>query len=240
MLLLLLLLAGVATAQSAARNDDEREDWLHNPIPHPFLYLGPSLMGGGYAPLAYRAEGGIDVESTHFMLRALGAYDNGHKTDDGDQPNPKGHDRYLDSAVYYRLNSGRSRGLYFGGGYTWGQLSTTNYTKGGGRYQIGGGYDVFLRSCSECRRDFSMRVNMDWITAGQDWQNGSHGPQTTFTWPAPIEKRHWASPTSESFTASRMGDSRNVDSSALRVDQDRPVIARRSGQGAFSTPFPIK
>lgn len=148
-------------------------------------------MGGGYAPIAYRVESGIDVESSHFLARALGAYDDGHKGDDGDQPNPKGHDRYLDSAVYYRLRSGLLRGLYFGGGYTWSQLSTTNYTKGSGRYQLGGGYDMFRRPCNDCRRDFSMRVNMDWITAGQDWENGTHGPNTAITLPSPIEKRHW-------------------------------------------------
>jgi hypothetical protein len=176
---------------SSGRNPDAREDWLRNPVPHPFLYFGPSVMGGGYASITYRFESGIDVESSHFLARALGAYDDGHKVDDGDQPNPKGHDRYLDGAVYYRLHSGWPRGLYFGGGYTWSQLSTTNYTKGGGRYQLGGGYDIFQRSCNECRRDFSIRVNMDWITAGQDWQNGSHGPNTTVTMPSPIEKRHW-------------------------------------------------
>jgi PAS domain-containing protein len=76
-------------------------------------------------------------------------------------------------------------------GYAWGQLSTTNYTKGGGRYELGGGYDVFRRSCVECRRDFSMRIEMDWITAGQDWQNGSYGPNTKVTFPSPLEKRHW-------------------------------------------------
>jgi hypothetical protein len=174
-----------------SKNNDLREDWLKNPIPHPFLYAGPSIMGGGYAVWAYRVEGGIDVESTHFIGRALGAYDDGHKVDDGDQPNPKGHDRYLDTAVYYRLDSGRFQRFYFGGGYTWSQLSTTNYTKGGGRYQLGGGYDVFTRNCEECRRDFSMRVNTDWITAGNDRQNGSHGPEVTLTFPSPIEKRHW-------------------------------------------------
>ena len=68
---------------------------LQNLIPHPYLYFGPSAsVGGGYAPLAYRAEGGIDSESPHAIFSILGAYDNGHKTDDNDQPNPNGHHRY--------------------------------------------------------------------------------------------------------------------------------------------------
>jgi hypothetical protein len=72
-------------------------------------------MGGGYAPLAYRAETGIDLESTHVIVRALAAYDDGHKTNDGDQPNPKGHDRYLESTAYFRIRSV----WFFGGGWRW-------------------------------------------------------------------------------------------------------------------------
>ena len=183
------LTAGLASAQDTVINGaaGDRDEWLTKPVPHPLIIAGPSLMGGGYAPLAYRAGGGIDLESTHVIARALGTYDDDRKVNDNDQPNPNGHDRYLDGAVYYRL----PRRIYLGGGYTWSQLSTTNYTKGGGRFQVGGGYDLSWRSCGECRRAFSMRINMDWITAGTDWQNGSHGPNTTVTFPTPIEKRHW-------------------------------------------------
>lgn len=199
----LLLCATAAAAQSesaelisirnAAGQHYDREDPVSGHfIPTPFLYLGPSVMGGGYAVFAYRVEGGLNMEATHVVFRALAAYDNGHKIDDGDQPNPKGHDRYLESGLYFRpAHPGWTRMFYFGGGYRWSQLSTTNYTKGGSRYQIGGGYDLFVRSCEACRRDLSMRINLDWVTAGSDWQNGSHGPNVTFTWPSPREKRHW-------------------------------------------------
>jgi hypothetical protein len=175
----------------ASEGSSDRETLLAKPIPHPYVLLGPSLMGMGYARLAYRAEAGIDVESTHFLLHALGAYDDGHKTNDGDQPNANGHDRYLEGAAYYRLTVDRLRGLFLGAGYRWNQLSTTNYTKGAGRYEWGLGYDLFLRSCARCYRDFSMRLGMDWITEGKDWQNGVHGPEIQLTFPAPIENRHW-------------------------------------------------
>jgi len=173
--------------------EDAREDWVSGrPIPHPSLYLGPSLLGGGYGILAYTARGAVNIEATHFIFGASGGYDNGHKVDDGTGPNPKGHDRYLDGGLYLRpAIYGWSRRLYFGGGYTWSQLSTTNYTKGGARYYLGGGYDLFLRACIACRRDLSMRINMNWLTAGTDWQNGSHGPSTSITMPSPREKRHW-------------------------------------------------
>jgi hypothetical protein len=171
----------------------DREDWVSGKlVPMPYVGLGPSLMGGGYAVWAYRIEAGLNVEGTHLIFRSLAAYDDGHKVDDNDQPNPKGHDRYLDGALYFRpALPGWTRSLYFGGGYRWSQLSTTNYTKGGSRYQLGGGYDWFMRSCESCRRDYSMRVNVDWVTAGTDWENGSHGPDITLTWPSPREARHF-------------------------------------------------
>jgi hypothetical protein len=176
----LLSLLFIALSGSIAFGQSGDVELLTKPIPHPYISLGPSLMPGGYAPLAYRAEGGIDLESNHFMLHALGAYDNGHKTDDNDQPNPKGHDRYLEGGAYFRAKSG----WFVGAGWRWSELSTTNYSKAGSRPEFGGGYD--LRS-----RDFSMRMETDWITAGDDWQNGSHGPIITVTFPAPCEKRHF-------------------------------------------------
>jgi hypothetical protein len=83
--------------------------------------------------LAYRVEGGIDVESNHIVAQALKTYDNGYKVDDRDQPNLQEHDRYLSSAIYYRQSSGPLQRFYFGGVYPWSELSTTDYTKGGGR-----------------------------------------------------------------------------------------------------------
>jgi hypothetical protein len=171
----------------------DREDWVSGkPIPRPYIYFGPSFMGGGYAMFAYTLEAGMNIEATHFITRADASYDNGHKVDDGTGPNPKGRDRYLDGAFYFRpALPGWKRGLYFGGGYKWNELSTTNYHKESGRYMVGGGYDWFLRVCESCRRDLSMRLNVDWVTAGNDWENGSHGPDITVTMPSPREHRHW-------------------------------------------------
>ena len=179
--------------------ESEVEPLLTRLTPHPYFYLGPSFLGGGgYAMFAYRAEGGLNVESRRWVMKALAAYDNGRKVDDNDQPNPNGHDRYLDGGIYFRPASFPSRLSFLGAGhwflgvgYRWSQLSTSNYTKGNNRPQIGGGYDLVKRSCSECRRDFSMRIGLDWVMTGNDWQNGSHGPETTITIPSPRENRHW-------------------------------------------------
>jgi hypothetical protein len=181
-----LLLFAVCGSFACAQSGDDVK-LLNSPIPRPYASLGPSLTeGAGYAPLAYRVESGLDLESKRLIFRALAAYDNGHKTDDGDQPNLKGHDRYLESAAYFRVGHGWS----FGMGWRWSQLSTTNYSKGGSRPEFGGTYDWFLRPCGASRRAFSMRFDVDWITAGTDSQNGSHGPTAVLWFPAPSEKRH--------------------------------------------------
>lgn len=184
---------GVSTAPA---DPEDVDHLLTSLIPHPYLYFGPSLMGGGYAPVAYRAETGINVESRRWVMKALAAYDDGRKVDDADQPNANGHDRYLDGGIYFRLPwlpafLGEPSHWFLGAGYRWSQLSTTNYTKGNNRPQIGGGRDVTFRQCSECRREFSMRVGLDWVMTGNDWQNGSHGPEVTLTFPTPRENRHW-------------------------------------------------
>jgi hypothetical protein len=145
-------------------------------------------MGGGYAPLAYSAGAGISEESTHIIFDVGGAYDNGHKRTPPNQPdNPNGHDRHLQGRLYYRS----AHRWFVGAGWRWGQLSTTNFTKGNAGPSIGGGYDLVSRSCESCRPTFSARLSVDWLMAGNDWQNGTHGPHFVITLPTPHEKGHW-------------------------------------------------
>lgn len=35
-----------------------------------------------------------------------------------------------------------------------------------------------------------MRLQVDWVMTGHDWQNGSHGPNITMFLPSPRERRH--------------------------------------------------
>lgn len=175
------------TTPTLATNS-EIEEHVESLLPHPYLLFGPALGGGGYRALALLFEGGIDLESHLWHMNASAAYDNDRKTDDGDQPNPKGHDRYLQGNINFRPFGRR---WFFGAGYRWNQLSTTNYAKAGNRPQFGGGYDFVTRPCSSCRRDFSMRLGLTYFTAGDDWQNGSHGVEIEMMMPTPREKRHW-------------------------------------------------
>ncbi|MGB8061783.1 MAG: hypothetical protein WCF26_07800 [Candidatus Sulfotelmatobacter sp.] len=173
-------------------HNSELEPLMTGFIPHPYACFGPSLMGAGYAPVAWRGEAGLNVESTPLVIAIGAAYDNGRLVNDAGQSDPNGHDRYLDVAGYFR-----PRSLLFSGrgfvkfGWRWSQLSTTNYTKTSNRPQIGGGFDIVPGSCSFCRNDFSMRIVVNWVLAGNDWQNGSHGPEITLFLPSPREQRHW-------------------------------------------------
>jgi|ERR1700733_6703068 hypothetical protein len=163
-------------------------DSFPSPWPHPFAYAGAGLMGGGYAPLAWDGGGGLMIDTRHFLASAEGSYDNGHKIDDNDQPNPKGHDRGLAASAYYRLSSG-----WFGGvGVRWSQLSTTNYSKSQWRPTFGGGKDYFHKKCAaeNCVSDFSMRVKVDYVLPGTDHFNGVQGPLLSIYMPSPAAKGH--------------------------------------------------
>jgi hypothetical protein len=50
--------------QPSALTDSDANELLTKPIPHPFVSIGPSLIGAGCAPLAWSVKTGLDVEST--------------------------------------------------------------------------------------------------------------------------------------------------------------------------------
>lgn len=146
-------------------------------------------MGGGYAPFALIAGGGFRIDSTRLILETNGWYDNGHKVNDNTQPNPKGHDRGLVGSAYYRLPSGWA----LGAGARWSELSTTNYKKSTWAPTFGGSKDFFHAGCrvETCAHDFfSMRIGVDYMLKGSNWQNGSQGPLFTLYIPSPSVKAH--------------------------------------------------
>ena len=176
---------------------DNVDDSVKIPLgfwPHPYVAAEISDMPAGYALVAEYAEMGFNIESQPGIAQFYFGYDNGRKTDDNDQPNPKGHDRYLHGGMYWRLSPLKRPKWFAGGGYRWSQLSTTNYTKGGSRPFFGARYDLYYDhsgshpDCGDCW--LSVRFGLDYFTAGSDWQNGSHGIEFSVVMPRPIEKRH--------------------------------------------------
>lgn len=174
-------------------NIDDEEKLVPGYWPHPYVAGELAVMPGGYAPVAAYGETGLTFEASPGIAQFLGGYDNGRKDDDGDQPNPKGHDRYLRGSFYLRPAPGKRPQWLLGGGYRWSQLSTTNYTKGGSRPFFGFRYDLYRdHSGSDPLGGgpWSMRLGLDYFTAGTDWQNGVHGVELSLTMPRPVEKRH--------------------------------------------------
>jgi len=157
-------------------------------IPHPYVAAGPALTEEGYAPLAYRLEAGLEIDSLHWIARAIGAFDNCHESKDNLPPNPGGHDRYLDAEGYVRPGW---RQLFVGLGWKWSELSTTNFAITSNQPQFGGGYDVIHRKCAACSINFSTRLAVNWIVGAKDWRTGSHGPEISLSFPSPRVKGHW-------------------------------------------------
>ena len=159
-----------------------------NLVPHPYAFGGLEGMGGGYAPLAEIGGGGLRIDSRRVVVDGNGWYDNGHKINDNDQPNPTGHDRGLTGVVYLRLPSGWA----IGPGARWSQLSTTNYKKSAWEPTVGGSKDYFSGGCKleRCYGGFSMQMRVDYMLKGSDWQNGTQGPLFTIYIPSPAAKAH--------------------------------------------------
>ena len=157
-------------------------------VPRPYAFAGPKQMGGGYAPMALIGGAGFRIDSKRFLLDTNAWYDNRHKTNDNDQPNPKGRDRGLEGSAYYRLPVG----WWFGAGARWNELSTTNYYKSALHPTIGGSKDYFRSQCigEGCAREFSARIGVDYVLTGSDWKNGSQGPLLTLYVPSPSVKAH--------------------------------------------------
>ena len=180
--------------QSADRGEDFSETHLSF-MPHPYAELGFSAMPAGYTPVAFYGRGGLQMESHYILADASAPYDNGRKDNFNDLPNPKGHDRYLRSSVYFRPAG--KRGLhnwFFGGGWRWSQYSSTEYSKGGSRPMFGGGFDFDIDpskhpDCMIC--EVFGRVELNWIMAGTDWKNGVHGPEFGLVMPHPSQKGHF-------------------------------------------------
>jgi len=146
--------------------------------PHPYLVGGLQLQGGGYAPTAWAGAVGVNVELKHLVLDSSASYAAAHKVNDNTINNHSGHQRGLDGNAFYRFNK-----LYLGGGASWSQLSTTNYTKQSWHPAIGVGHDWL-------REGFSMRGQVLYVLPGDDHLNGTQGPEFSLWLPSPAAAHH--------------------------------------------------
>jgi hypothetical protein len=122
---LTLVLGILISNHAAAQNLFPNSSGSKVPWPHPFVYGGVGVNGGGYSPFSGTVGGGLRIDTRHLIWESNAAYDNSHKANDNTLDNEKGHSRHLSSSIYYRFN----QGWFVGGGAGWEELSTTNYTK---------------------------------------------------------------------------------------------------------------
>ena len=146
--------------------------------PHPYVYGGLQLQGGGYAPTALAGGAGLDIELKHLVFDSKASYDTAHKVNDNTVNNHSGHDRGLSGDAFYRFNK-----FYVGGGASWTQLSTTNYSKQSWHPAFGMGRDW-------TRESFSLRGQVLYKLPGSDWQNATQGPEFSVWFPSPSSAHH--------------------------------------------------
>jgi hypothetical protein len=146
--------------------------------PHPYLFGGLQLQGGGYAPTAWTGGVGVNVELKHLVFDSSASYATAHKTNDNTINNYSGHQRGLVGDAFYRFNK-----IYVGGGASWSQLSTTNYTKQSWHPKFGMGRDWL-------RETFSMRGQVMYVLPGSDHLNGVQGPEISVWLPSPATAHH--------------------------------------------------
>ncbi len=199
--ILILGLGTLGTNYAAAQNLFPGTSGPKLSWPHPFVYAGLGVNGGGYSSLSGNVGGGLRIDTRRLIWEANASYDNAHKANDNTLNNDSGHSRHLSSSLYYRFDNG----WFAGGGAGWEQLSTTNYTKQAFRPSIGGGKDYFRSQCAaeDCVDAFSMRFQVDYILKGAEHvdqkgctvpdgqcTNDLQGPMFTMYLPSPTLARH--------------------------------------------------
>lgn len=160
MIVFLIVLAFCGTVHAQDKDGSVIPSYL------PQLYIAPgvSLMPNGYAAVAYRGEVGFTEDYKHLVAGGYMAYDNGHKTNDGTADNFHGHDRYISGFVALRPRSN----TYYGFGWDWSQLMTTNYTKGLGLFDAVRNGDVRAEAVAGhdwIRSNFSMTGQVNYVFA---------------------------------------------------------------------------
>ncbi len=207
-LLLLLVMLGTVSTQAFAQNailptsaPDSGFSFPKLTWPRPFIYGGLGLNGGGYSPASMNVGTGLRIDTDRLIWVANAAYDNAHKTNDNTIDNFKGHDRSIDSSIYYRFHTG----WFLGGGAGWSQLSTTNYSKQEFHPSLGAGKDYFHKECAaeDCVTRWSFRLQADYKLKGSEHvdargcsvpngqcTNALQGPEVSFYLPSPAGAGH--------------------------------------------------
>jgi len=146
------------------------------PWPHPYLFGGADLNGGGgYQPLSYVLGGGFESEYTRGFWGAEGIFDGSKKVNDNTGQNSGYTERV-------RIWGGYKQGsMLFGTGISYSLLHTSLYSKDSWHPRLGFGKDVNFRTAPT-------RLYAEYLFPGSDVLNGVQG--TEISWWIP-RNRHW-------------------------------------------------
>jgi len=168
---------------------------LHAQV-HPFVEPSLDLNGGGFQPISVGANAGVEIETKYLSSEAEGFYYAAKKTNDGTGQNPNGNVRgtYGDFFVrpFYDRGDYAGKSFFFGGSGSLSRLSTTNYSKSGAGFAIGGGYDFHSLTCPNCDNSHplpSLRLAILYTLPTKDVDQ-DHGFQARVTIPSPAEADH--------------------------------------------------
>lgn len=139
----------------------------------PFVSGGIAITGGlGYLNPQLSGQGGADIElpSSHLFLTAAAGGGWARKIETGD-----GHDFTADGEAFFKSSSSPSS-LIFGGGVSWTEQVTSQWSKSATRPFPAFGYD-----------GVNNRVIVSYLLPWLDSQNALQGPKVS--WEARINKR---------------------------------------------------
>lgn len=143
------------------------------PRPAPYIALGGSLNGAGYARFSGIGSAGVEWEPRYLLLTAEATYATGGKSNDNDNTSSAGHSRQAEILAAARL----THGWFAGPGVSWSKTYTPLYTKSATRPTCTIGKDM-LKS----------RYIVTYIDRGTDWQNGLRAIQVSAR---VYIRRHW-------------------------------------------------
>lgn len=157
--------------------------------PHPYIEGSFDLEPSGYAAIGGHAAAGVDVEEKKFIFAGFAEYDIARKDNDGTVGNRKGRQRYLESRAYYKLGNG----WFAGPGFTFTELSTTNYQKTQDELGFWVGRDL---------RSYPFRLEAQYLQAfnertrypdapGCKCGNGTKAVEFNFWYPSPASNHHF-------------------------------------------------
>jgi hypothetical protein len=141
-----LALILLVTSSSAQNLSETRRPARY---PHPYVETGLSFADA----VTPSFHAGIDLEQRHLLINTGVSYANDRKTHDATDGNVKGRARSVQGSAFYKFQT-----WHLGGGFAFGQQATTNYTKEGRHFMLGGGKDIL-------RDGFSMRARALYLPA---------------------------------------------------------------------------